>query len=74
MFDNSQTDRTLHVINAPKFLLCITHKVLNLASLVIVLTHLDVHVGVWSVVFMGACHEMCSYINIIFNIIEILYV
>lgn len=74
MFDNSQTDRALHVINAHKFLLCITHQVLNLASLVIVLTHLDVCVVVWPVVFMGACHEMCSYINIIFNIIEKLYI
>lgn len=37
MFDNSQNDRALHVINAHKFMLCITPKVLHLASLVIVL-------------------------------------
>lgn len=67
MFDNSQTDRALNVINALQFMLCITHKVLNLASLVIVLIHLDVHVAVWPVDFMGACHEMCSYISIIFK-------
>lgn len=66
MFDNSQADRALNVINTYKCRLCITQKVLNLLSLVIVLTHLDVHVAVWPV-SMGACHEMCSYINIIFK-------
>lgn len=65
MFDNSQIDRALNVLNARKFMLFTAHTALNLASLVIVLTHLDVRVDVWPVFFMGACHEMCSYINII---------
>lgn len=69
LFVKSQTAGAFNAINAHKCMLCITHIVLILVSLVAVLTYVDVHVDVWPAIFMGAYHEMCNYINIIFKCI-----
>lgn len=65
MFINSQTARAFNAIYAHKYMLCITHIVLILASLVAILSYVDVHVDIWPAIFMGAYHEMCNYINTI---------
>lgn len=58
VFIKSQTGRAFNAIIAHKCMLCITHRVIILASLVAMLTSVDVPVDVWPAIFMGAYHEM----------------